>query len=217
MIKSLRLAPYTDQQAQWPRGGRAILAQYDEQTIVVYQAYPAAVARRAAAAGRLNVPGFNLDRMTWIKTSFLWMMHRSQWASAPKQEAVLAIWLPRPVFDGILAQAVSSSFVPSAYNSSEAWQAAFDASDVVVQWDPDYPPHGPKLARRAIQLGLRGETLRRCAQEWIAHIEDITGLVRQQAAYRRDPELLLVPAQRVYPVRDPAVARRLGLDKSVPT
>jgi hypothetical protein len=217
VIKSLRLAPYTDQQAQWPRGGRAILAQYDEQTIVVYQAYPAAVARRAAAAGRLDVPGFNLERTSWIKTSFLWMMRRSQWASAPNQEAVLAIWLPRPVFDGILAQAVSSSFQPAVYSSREVWQAALDASEVVVQWDPDYPPHGPKLARRAIQLGLRGETLRRCAQEWIAHIEDITGLVRQQAAYRRDAELLLVPAQRVYPVRDPAVARRLGLDKSVPT
>lgn len=213
MIKSLRLAPYTDQQAQWPRGGRAILAQYDEQTIVVYQAYPAAVARRAAAAGRLDVPGFNLERMSWIKTSFLWMMHRCQWATAPGQEAVLAIWLQRRAFDAILAQAVHSSHQGDVYPDQAAWQAALASSEVVLQWDPDYPPSGPKLRRRAIQLGLRGEILRRFAPGWIVHIEDITAFVRQQAEIRSTPDLMLTPAQRVYPVSDPAVARRLGLDK----
>ena len=33
------------------------------------------------------------------------------------------------------------------------------ASEVRLQWDPDHDPHGRPLARRALQLGLRGEAL----------------------------------------------------------
>jgi hypothetical protein len=32
-------------------------------------------------------------------------------------------------------------------------------SDVRLQWDLDHSPAGGKLARKAIQLGLRGDTL----------------------------------------------------------
>jgi hypothetical protein len=30
-------------------------------------------------------PDFSLRRMTWIKPGFLWMMHRSGWATKPNQ------------------------------------------------------------------------------------------------------------------------------------
>lgn len=213
-MKRLKLKPYIDQKASWPEQGRVILAQYDDETIVVYQAYSEKIGHRAAQEGHLLVPGFDLDRMSWIKTSFFWMMHRSNWATEPGQRVVLAIWLRRAAFDSILRQAVHSRYVPHVYPDENSWRRALDESGVRLQWDPDYPPHGPKLALRAIQLGLRGETLRRYAQEWIICVEDISDFVRQQAEFRRDDDFLLVPAQRVYPVADRALASRLGLDKS---
>ncbi len=215
-MKRLRVKPYPDESTRWPEQGHVILAQYDAETVVVYQAYSRATGHWVAQRGRLGGPGFSLDRMSWLKTSFLWLMHRSAWGTAPGQEAVFAIWLRRDAFDALLAQAVPSRYIAEVYASREAWQAAVDASDVRAQWDPDYPPHGPKLRRRAIQLGLRGEALRCFVEEWTVQVEDISGFVRQQARYARRPELLFVPAQRVYPVRDPEVARRLDLDKSVP-
>jgi hypothetical protein len=210
-MKRLRYKPYVDQKARWPGEGRAILAQYDDDSVVVYQAYSERIGHAAARQGRLDVPGFSLERMSWIKSSFLWMMHRCEWATAPGQTVVLAVWLRREAFDGILARAVLSHYDGRLYPDRAAWQAALDESEVRVQWDPDYPPRGPKLARRAIQIGLSGETLRRYAAEWLVHVEDITEFVRQQAEYAEDDDLLLVPAQRVYPIADEAVARRIGL------
>jgi len=40
--------------------------------------------------------------------------------------------------------------------------------------------------------------------------------VRQQAQFVEMPELLFVPAQDIYPVRDEQVAARLNLTKRVP-
>jgi hypothetical protein len=213
-VKRLRLKPYADQRESWPDRGRVLLAQYDDQTVVVYQAYPPPIGHYAARHGHLGGPGFSFDRMSWIQPGFLWTMYRSGWAGKPGQEVVLAIWLQRPAFDAILSQAVHSRYLPQVYESEDAWKRALHESDVRLQWDPDHPPHGPKLRRRAIQLGLGGETLHRYAREWITHVEDITALVHEQARFRRDPDFLLTPAERIYPVKDPAVARRLGLDKS---
>jgi len=212
-MKRLRLAPYVDQQARWPDRGRVILAQYDEETVVVYQAQPPAVARYAAQHGRLDAPAFPFERMAWIETSFLGMMHRWQWGVRREWGMALAIWVHRAAFDALLAQAVPSRYEAGAYADRAAWQAALDASDVVAQWDPDYAPDGLKLRRQTLRLGLRGETLRHCVREYIAHVEDISAFARQQAPFRRRPELLLMPAQRIYPVRDAVLARRLGLHK----
>ena len=74
---------------------------------------------------------------------------------------------------------------------------------VLGSWDP--------LARRAIQLGLRGEVLRRYASEWIVRIEDISERVAEERSRVSDLDALHVPAERVYPVRESAVAARLGL------
>lgn len=54
---------------------RQIRALYDEETITVYQAYSAEIAEPAVKAQRLNAsPKFSGTRMTWIKTSWCWMM-----------------------------------------------------------------------------------------------------------------------------------------------
>lgn len=193
-----------------------ILAQFDDEAVVVYQAYSAGIARWAVDHQRLGGGGFSFERMSWIKTSFFWMMHRSAWATATGQEHVLAIWTRRDAFDGLLAQTVHSHYVEGVYEDRPAWEAAVEASEVRLQWDPDYPAKGPKLDRRAIQIGLRGETLRQFAESSIVQIEDVSGFVREQARFRETPDLLFCPAQRLYPVKDEVVAGRLGLDKAVP-
>lgn len=210
-MQRLRLKPYLAQSKSWPKQGRVILAQYDEQTVVVYQAFSRQIGAYAARHGQLGGDRFSFERMSWIKTNFMWMMYRSGWGSQPSQEAVLAIWLRREAFDAILGGAVSSSFVADVYGDQETWKRALGESEVRLQWDPDHNPRGIKLDRRAIQLGLSGGMLRRYAEEWIDHIEDISGYVREQSKFVRQPEMLITPAEQVYPVKE-QLARRLGLD-----
>lgn len=50
-----------------------IRADYNRDTIVVYQAYNETIAK-LAIENKKFVPPFSLTRMTWIKPSFLWMM-----------------------------------------------------------------------------------------------------------------------------------------------
>jgi hypothetical protein len=54
---SLELESYLAQQAHWPAAGRHILAQFDDESIVVYQAYALDIGRYAAKHGRFG-PGF---------------------------------------------------------------------------------------------------------------------------------------------------------------
>ncbi len=72
---NLETASYIEQSRQWPTTGRHILATYNEDTIVVYQAYRHEIADYALAHGRFGGP-FSFSRMSWIKPNFLWMMYR---------------------------------------------------------------------------------------------------------------------------------------------
>jgi hypothetical protein len=204
--------PYQTQLARWPQIGRHILAQFDDHSIIVYQAYNPSIGHFAAQHGYFG-DEFSLSRMSWIKPNFLWMMYRCGWASKPGQEVVLAVRLKRSSFDSLLAQAVHSTYNAQIYANEEAWKSAVAHSNVRLQWDPDHNPGGVKVERRAIQLGLRGETLARYAHEWILEIEDISDFVREQSQYvQKDiyPQLTL-PREEVYPVSDAVVAARLGI------
>lgn len=186
-MSELRLEPYAAQAARWPASGRHVLAQFDDDRVVVYQAYRPSIGRFAAEHGYFGGE-FSLGRMSWIKPNFLWMMYRCGWATKEGQEVVLAVWLARAAFDEILASAVSSSEVGGK-------------PDVRVQWDPDHDPAGRPVARRAVQLGLRGDTLARYAREWVRRIEDITPMVREQHARMQTGgwDALHTPAEQVYP------------------
>src|SRR5689334_16184621 len=93
---------YSEQERHLPQRGRQIIAQYDEQSIVVYQAFIPQVAADAVRNQRFGGDYYNLNRMSWVKPNFLWMMHRSSWATGEGQTVVLAIWLARVHFDAIL-------------------------------------------------------------------------------------------------------------------
>jgi hypothetical protein len=206
---------YQEQSARWPKDGRHILAQFDNTSIVVYQAYCPAIGRYAAEHEQFG-GGFSFDRMSWIKPNFLWMMYRCGWATKQNQEAVLAVRIRRDGFDEILRQAVPSTFVPGLYESESAWQESLRKSSVRLQWDPDHDPHGHKLPRRAIQLGLRGDVLKSYGCDWIVSIEDISEFVSAQFAALNEQviEALTTPTEDVYPVDDPQVRKTLGMDHS---
>jgi hypothetical protein len=204
---------YISQRNQWPERGRHILSQFDDNSIVVYQAYRASIGHFAARHKYFGGGGFKFDRMSWIKPSFLWMMHRSGWGTKEGQEVVLAVWLERAAFDVMLEQAVHSGFVPGVYLNREAWKEAIASSSVRLQWDPDHDPTGKKVERRAIQLGLRGKVLEKYARDWIVDIQDISGFVAHQRehAHHNAYSLLCTPLERVYPVKCREVAKRLQI------
>jgi hypothetical protein len=137
--------------------------------------------------------------MSWIKPNFLWMMYRAGWASKAHQQNILAIWLPLERFAEIFRAAVHSSFQKHIYQSEDEWKALLKQSTVRLQWDPDHDPYGNKLERRAVQLGLRGETLRKFASEWITEIEDITDFVKEEHRKVLAGELdkLVVPFEEI--------------------
>ncbi|HEY9652339.1 MAG TPA: DUF4291 domain-containing protein [Coleofasciculaceae cyanobacterium] len=203
---------YLKQVERWPKVGRHILAQFDNTSVIVYQAYCPGIGHFAAQHGYFGGE-FRLNRMSWIKPNFLWMMYRSGWGTKPGQDVILAIRIQRTAFDTILADAVYSNFVPNVYSSEAAWKEAVAQSSVRLQWDPDHHPSGEKLERRAIQLGLRHEVLAQYSRDWIVEIDDVSEFVQQQYQYVqvRDWGNLMTPYEVVYPVREPAIAQRLGL------
>ncbi|MDF5708106.1 MAG: DUF4291 domain-containing protein [Nostoc sp. S4] len=203
--------PYLTQVNRWPKTGRHILAQYDDQSIVVYQAYRTIIGDFAATHGYFGGE-FSFDRMSWIKPNFLWMMYRSGWGTKTGQEVVLAIWIKRSAFDEILKAAVHSSFVPELYLDTSAWQTALKHSQVRLQWDPDHNPLGTKLERRAIQLGLRGQVLATYAKDWILNIEDISDFVQKQRQnIKSDCTQLITPRETVYSVFNSETQEKLRL------
>ena len=203
---------YLSQLAIWPREGHHILAQFDEKSVVVYQAYNARIGHFAAREGVFG-GDFSFNRMSWFKPNFLWMMYRNGWGRKENQEVTLAVRIKRAFFDEVLEAAVPSSFGASNADNNTEWQAAVAASEVRLQWDPDHNPAGGKCERRAIQLGLRGETLRRYAREAIIEIEDISDFVAAQSSYAHPPYAdLVTPRERVYAPENAEIGARLNLD-----
>ena len=178
---------------------KAIRAVYDENTIRVYQAYCPAIAQEAVQLGTFGSK-FKLTRMTWIKPSFLWMMYRSGWATKENQERILAIDMNREAFDELVKNAVVSSFSESAETSYQEWQQKIQTSDIRVQFDPERDIYGNPLEYRSIQIGIRGETLKKFVNEWIVNIQDITNYVTELRMKKEAGEEItpLLPEEKLY-------------------
>lgn len=199
--------------------GNEIRADFDGETIVVYQAYAPAIAEPAVKAGRF-VPPFSRGRMTWIKPSFSWLMHRSQWATKPGQERILAVRITRAGWEEALSQAELTSPEKGVHRDHADWEARFAAARVHVQWDPERSLRGAGLEQGSIQVGLSRHVIDRYVDEWVREIVDLTPRVRkihellgrgQEAAARR-----LLPPERVYPL-SPEIARRILATESPAT
>ena len=187
---------------------RQIRAVFDDETITVYQAYPAGIAVPAAAHQSFVGTPFKLDRMTWIKPSFLWMMYRSGWGTKPGQEHVLAIQITRAGFEEALSLSCLSHFDPEIYPDHATWTQRRQRSPVRVQWDPERGIEGEPLAWRSIQVGLSGTAAEHYVNRWIVHITDITALV-QELHQTSEGASGRMPTEMPYPAPG-AVARVIG-------
>ncbi|MFF9340555.1 MULTISPECIES: DUF4291 domain-containing protein [unclassified Streptomyces] len=170
-----------------------IRADYDARTIVVYQAYSPAIADAALRAGRFVAP-FSFHRMTWIKPSFTWLMHRSNWARKPGQERVLAVRITREGWEEALSRAVLTTADPEAVTRAA----------VHVQWDPERSPRGAALNHYSIQVGIGRHLIRAFTDDWTVSLTDLTPQVRKAATLMRSGHAAkaqrLLPAERAYPI-----------------
>jgi hypothetical protein len=191
---------------------RQIRAAHTATTITVYQAYSAAIADPAVAAGRFVTP-FNRDRMTWIKPSLLWMAYRSGWATKAGQERVLAIEITRDGFEWALAHASLSHYEPGTYPDHDTWAAAKAASPVRIQWDPARDLTLAPLDHRAIQIGLSGVAVDHYVDDWTIAITDVTDLMHELhalvAAGDYESARRLLPDEQPYPL-DSNLAAAIG-------
>ncbi len=198
--KRIRLEKYQDYESRIPKNGTNIIAYQTDEHIVLYQAYKNSIAKYAVENQKLGGTSFSYDRMSWLKPNYLWMMYRSGWATKENQERILAIRILKSDWESILKKAVLSNFNESLYSSHEEWKSELNQSEVRIQWDPDHDPYGNKLDRRAIQIGIKGETLKLFGQEMIQSIEDITPFVIKQKLYvdLNDLENLELPREEIY-------------------
>jgi hypothetical protein len=208
----LPTAPYLEQQSRWPRSGRHILASFDDESIIVYQAYRSTIARFAMENGCFGGE-FSYSRMSWIKPNFLWMMYRSGWGTKESQESILGLRLRRSFFDSLLADSVPSTWDADLYETEKEWSRAVIRSTVRVQWDPDHNPNGGRLERRAIQLGLRGDALEAFGRRELLEVIDMAAFVRDQRTALEGCGVrnLITPLENVYYPSDSAIARKLKL------
>ncbi len=208
---------YSVSQQFLPVDGQHIVAHQTTTQVVVYQAYNPNIARFAVENQYLGGASFSYGRMSWIKPNFLWMMFRCGWASKENQERVLALWLDKTAFEEVLSQAVFSTFTAGNYESVEVWKQELATKNVRLQWDPDHSPSGGKLIRRALQLGLKNDTLELFGKQQVTRIEDITDFVKQQKLHvdNRQLDQLHVPQERVYTVTNATLAQRIGVTNLV--
>ncbi|WP_210429392.1 DUF4291 domain-containing protein [Paenibacillus dendritiformis] len=145
---------------------KIIHAKYNENTVTVYQAFNNKIADEVLKEGRFG-SSFNINRMTWIKPSFLWMMYRSGWGTKKDQERVLSINIVREGFDFILSRAVLTKYKSKIHSTPAEWKSKLKNSEIRCQWDPDRDIYGNKLEKKAIQLGLTGGAVNQYLNEWI--------------------------------------------------
>jgi hypothetical protein len=208
----LKLKKYKEQLQDWPQEGQHIMAQYDVEKIIVYQSYRKEIGD-FAIKNQYFGGEFSLERMTWIKPNFLWMMYRNGWGRKEGQESVLAIHLKLDAFKKYLENAVYSSYNDKLGISREEWQHQVKESSVRLQWDPDHDPFGGKLERRAIQIGLRNEYIKSFAKEDIILIEDISEFVKTQYQFvlNNDLDNLMIPEEKPLLFDDEDLNKKLRL------
>lgn len=178
---------------------KQIYGVFDRNTIRVYQAFTRAVANEVLERDFMGTH-FNIDRMTWIKPSFLWMMYRCGWAEKENQEVVLAIDIKREKFDFLVSAATPSKIDFDLGLTDEEKKNLIKKSDIRCQWDPDRDIYGSPINRRAIQIGIRRGYSFKYLVEWIENVEDITSYVSElKNKLRRGENILhLLPKEEIY-------------------
>lgn len=188
---------------------KEIYAYYNREHIRVYQAYNKQIAEQAVSLQTFG-NNFSLNRMTWIKPSFLWLMYRSNWGTKKNQEYILALDIYREAFDSLLERAVLTS--PEEHNS-DSWEKDFKETTVYCQWDNDRSISGKALNRYAIQIGIKSDILKDFISSGIYKITDLTPSVKKWNEHRKSgkTDLKNFPAEKIYPVNNQNILKKLDM------
>lgn len=181
---------------------KQIRAFYSDDFIRVYQAYNHSIANSALENKKFISPPFKIERTTWIKPSFAWMMYRSGYATKKDQEKVLAIDITHEGFLWALENSCLSHFDGSLYESQIEWDRQKKSSPVVIQWDPERDLFLNKLDYRSIQIGLTPAAVPSYINDWIVDITDITSIahtLRSSVSTNKTiTDMSLYPSEKPY-------------------
>ncbi len=190
-----------------------VRAEFDKETITVYQAYSKAIAKPAIENQRFQSP-FSFNRMTWIKPSYLWLMERSNWGNKSNQECILAIKIKRASFEKALSLGVLTHPDKQIYKSGIDWEKQFKNAKVHIQWDPERSIRGAKLDVRSIQIGISRQLIEEYNSEWIQEIVDLSNQtskiyqLRKRGKHKEAKRL--IPSEKLYPLSK-EIERRIGV------
>lgn len=188
------------------QGEHVIRAKYDKETITVYQAFSKKIALPAVEAQTFVSPPFKMERMTWIKPSFLWMMYRSGWGTKDNQECILSIRIKREGFEWALNNSCLSHFNSQIHANHEEWKNSLKNSPVRIQWDPEKDIFLEPLHYRSIQIGLSGVAVEKYISEWIMQVDNITDKCKNIHQLIKENKINqakdLLPIERRYPLPD---------------
>lgn len=209
----MKTEKYNEQKNRLPFSGKQVIGRMENESIIVYQAFNQQIASYAVSHQKFGGDHYSFNRMSWIKPGFLWMMYRAGWAQKENQQRILAITLPMVHFKNILSNATISSYDSELYASYDSWKQELAQTDVRLQWDPDHDPFGNKLERKAIQIGMKGEILKRFCTQWITAVEDITDFVKNehQKIVNEGVDNLNVPVEDVIELNDRDIEKRIGI------
>ncbi len=179
-----------------------IRANYDRDTIVMYQAYSDAIADPAIRDQKFQAP-FSFTRMTWIKPSFFWLMHRSNWGQKSNQNRILAVHIKRAAWEKALSLGVLTSPEKHIHGSGSKWESLFNNAKVHVQWDTERSQKGAPLNHFSIQVGLSRHIITEFVEDWVVKIEDLTTHVQKLNKLRKSGDknfAKYLPQEKIYPV-----------------
>lgn len=196
----LETIEYTKYEKYLPQQGNVLIGQQHNENIIVYQAFNDEIADYAIANQKFGGI-YRFTRMTWIKPNFLWMMYRCGWATKENQNRVLAIEITIDGFLELMHEGVLSSYT-DYYENQQDWKEQLVNSNIRIQWDPDHNNDGAKLDRKAIQIGLKGDALKKFNNTYIKSISDITLFVQQQQKNIINNEPFFVAKEKVIVVND---------------
>ena len=205
---------YIEQKKRLPDEGNHIICRLEQDNIILYQAFNSQITQYAMSNQKFGGQNYSFNRMSWIKPGFLWMMYRAGWASKENQQHILAITLPIVHFKKILAQATITSYNAQLFATAEEWKSELEKTEIRLQWDPDHDPFGTKEKRKAIQIGMKGEMLKKFCTEWLIKIEDITDFVKNEhpKVLKNDLNELNVPYEQILDLNDPEIENRIGVN-----
>jgi hypothetical protein len=168
---------------------RQVRAQYDDETITVYQAYSDDIGKESVEKQRLDAsPLFKCTRTTWVKPSWAWMMYRAGYSYKDDRQArILALKMKHEDFQNLLKRGKLTNHGPSGQSKSKS-----DEAVVNIQWDPERAPNMDKLPYRSIQIGIPGVFVTDWVKNGIVSIEDVTDKARKlKAAVDQDSKISL--------------------------